>query len=441
MRAMSPFPRELAWFTGCIFSAAVAAALILLLSEGAPPVVPMVVFGLLVTLTAHLPVRLRNGVSVTPGLFVCMTAIVVFVAHGSILGAMLVCSLVHVSVFDLRRGRWGWVPFNLGLSGLAFLAAAAVLAGSQATQLRSTPLAALAVIPSALAYLGAAWALVVVSYLCEGTSSPREVLAEAITSGADFLPFALLGFLVGRLYLALGPGILVLVVMPILVAREVFRSYTEVADAQDETVQMLIRALETKDRYTAGHAERVATYAGYIGKEIGLGPRRMERLHYGALMHDIGKLVVPNHILNKPGKLTESEFAAIRVHEKVAVQMLSHVDFLRPIAHSGHSDQMRFDAEDKDHPIEPYIIMIADAYDAMTSTRSYRKALTQDQAFEELRAKAGIQFHPGCVEALIHAIEKRGEVHGAGYEEHVEFANAPVAGVGSAGLGDLLPTE
>jgi hypothetical protein len=121
--------------------------------------------------------------------------------------------------------------------------------------------------------------------------------------------------------------------------------------------------------------------------------------------------------------------------------MLSHVDFLRPIAHSGHSDQMRFDAEDRDHPVEPYIIMIADAYDAMTSTRSYRKALTQDEAFEELRNKAGIQFHPECVEALIHALEERGEVHGAGYEDHVEFENAPEAGVGSAGLGDLLPTE
>ncbi len=438
---MSPFPRELAWFTGCIFSAAVAAALILLFSEGAPPLLPVIVFGLLVTLTAHLPVQLRGGVTVSPGLLVCMTAIVVFVADGSLLGAMVVCSLVGCSVSDVRWGRWGWIPFNLGISGLAFLAAAGVLAASQASLLTSTPLAALAMLPAALAYLVAAWSLIVVSYLCEGTRRPREVIAEAISSSADFIPLALLGFLVGRLYLALGPGILVLVVVPILVGREILRSYTTVAEAQDETVQVLIRALETKDRYTAGHAERVATYAGYIGEEIGLGPRRMERLHYGALMHDIGKLVVPNHILNKPGKLTESEFAAIRVHEKVAVQMLSHVDFLRPIAHSGHSDQMRFDAEDQDHPIEPYIIMIADAYDAMTSTRSYRKALTQTEAFEELRAKAGIQFHPGCVEALIHAIEKRGEVHGAGYEEHVEFADAPVMGVGSAGLGDLLPTE
>jgi hypothetical protein len=75
----------------------------------------------------------------------------------------------------------------------------------------------------------------------------------------------------------------------------------------------------------------------------------------------------------------------------------------------------------------------------MTSTRSYRKALPQEVAFAELREKAGMQFHPACVEALIRAIEKRGEKHGAGYEVQHEFDSAPDVGVGSAGLGDLLP--
>jgi HD-GYP domain-containing protein (c-di-GMP phosphodiesterase class II) len=155
-------------------------------------------------------------------------------------------------------------------------------------------------------------------------------------------------------------------------------------------------------------------------------------------MHDIGKLVVPNQLLNKPGRLTPEEFSQVRVHEKVSVQMLSHIDFLRPIAAASHSDATRFDPDDPDHPIEPYIVMIADAYDAMTSTRAYRKALPQDVAFQELRDNAGAQFHPACVEALIHAVEKRGEQHGAGYEVHAEFEDAPVVGVGSAGLGDLL---
>ncbi len=121
--------------------------------------------------------------------------------------------------------------------------------------------------------------------------------------------------------------------------------------------------------------------------------------------------------------------------------MLSNIDFLRPIAGAGHSDNTRFDPDDLDHPIEPYIVMIADAYDAMTSTRAYRKALPQEVAFQELRDKAGVQFHPACVEALIRAIEARGEKHGDGYEVQAEFENAPEMGLGSAGLGDLLPAE
>ena len=170
-------------------------------------------------------------------------------------------------------------------------------------------------------------------------------------------------------------------------------------------------------------------------------PARMERLRFAALMHDIGKLVVPNQLLNKPGKLTEEEFARVRVHEGVSVQMLSHIDFLRPIAMHAHSDAMKFDPDNPDRPIEPYIIMVADAYDAMTSTRSYRKALPQEVAFEELRDKSGKQFHPAAAEALIRAIEKRNEVHGKGHEEDSHFEHAPEVGLGSAGLGDLLSDD
>ena len=188
--------------------------------------------------------------------------------------------------------------------------------------------------------------------------------------------------------------------------------------------------------------ERFETeYAGYIGAELDFMPARMERLRFAALMHDIGKLVVPNQLLNKPGKLTEEEFARVRIHEGVSVQMLSHIDFLRPIALHAHGDAMKFDPDNPDHPIEPYIIMVADAYDAMTSTRSYRKALPQEVAFQELRDKSGKQFHPACAEALIRAIEKRNEVHGEGHEEDSHFEDAPVVGLGSAGLGDLLSDE
>jgi HD-GYP domain-containing protein (c-di-GMP phosphodiesterase class II) len=243
------------------------------------------------------------------------------------------------------------------------------------------------------------------------------------------------------LYLSIGAAAVLMLIVPMFIAREVFASYMRIKESHEETVGMLIRALEAKDRYTSGHSERVATYARYIGEELNFMPARLERLRFAALMHDIGKLVVPNQLLNKPGRLTPEEFEKVRIHEKVSVQMLSHIDFLRPIAGSGHSDNTRFDPDDPDHPIEPYIVMIADAYDAMTSTRSYRKALSQETAFQELRDKAGIQFHPDCVDALIQAIEKRGERHGAGYEQNAQFDGAPDMGVGSAGLGDLLPSE
>jgi HD-GYP domain-containing protein (c-di-GMP phosphodiesterase class II) len=269
----------------------------------------------------------------------------------------------------------------------------------------------------------------------------REVLGELLPTALDSVPFAIMGFLLGRLYLGLGAAVLVLVIVPILIAREVFASYMSVREAHDETVQLLIRALEQKDPYTAGHAGRVAVYAGYIADELDFMPARAERLRFAALMHDIGKLVVPNHLLNKPGKLTAEEFARVRTHEAVSAEMLSHIDFLAPVALSSLSEHTVYQPDDAKHPIEPYIVMVADAYDAMTSTRSYRQALPPDVAIAELRDKAGEQFHPECAAALIRVLERMGQIHGPD-ETHVDEhwdVTPPEVGVGSAGLGDLIP--
>jgi HD-GYP domain-containing protein (c-di-GMP phosphodiesterase class II) len=168
----------------------------------------------------------------------------------------------------------------------------------------------------------------------------------------------------------------------------------------------------------------------------------MERLRYAALMHDIGKLVVPNQLLNKPGRLTEAEFERVKRHEVVSVELLHRIDFLSPIAGDTTTEAANA-AVDGTGLIEPAIIHVADAFDAMTSTRSYRRALTQDTAFEELRSGAGTQFNAGCVDALISAIEQRGEHYGAGHEtdQHDWAVAPPEAGTGSAGLGHLIPEE
>jgi HD superfamily phosphodiesterase len=269
-----------------------------------------------------------------------------------------------------------------------------------------------------------------------------KVLRQIAAFDVGAFPFALLGLGLGWVYLELGAAVVPLLVVPILIARSTFASYLELKAGQEQTIETLILALEAKDRYTAGHAQRVATFSEYVGAELAFGQRRMERLRYAALMHDIGKLVVPNQILNKPGRLTEAEFERVKRHEVVSVELLHRIDFLAPVAGDTTTEAATAAVEGTDL-IEPAIIHVADAFDAMTSTRSYRRALSQETAFAELRDGAGTQFNAQCVEALITAIERRDEHYGAGHEvdEHDWAVAPPEAGTGSAGLGHLVPEE
>jgi putative nucleotidyltransferase with HDIG domain len=263
----------------------------------------------------------------------------------------------------------------------------------------------------------------------------------------NYLAFGLLGVLVGQLYRLLGAVSLPLLIVPAVIARHAFASFSELKAAHEATVKVFIRAIEAKDRYTAGHTERVAKYALYIGQELKLSQADLEHLRYAALLHDVGKLAVPRRILNKPGRLTEDEYRIVQRHNQVCIDILTRVDFMRSMvgtASDQHAHFSRDEARERDRLVqEAHIVAVADAFDAMTSTRSYRRALTQEVAIDELRDKAGSQFNPGCVEALVKAIERRGERYGLGYEEGTEeFAvPPPVVGVGSAGLGDLAERD
>jgi hypothetical protein len=408
--------------------------------NGLPPLGPTLLFGSLMVYSEHRAVKFTEGAAVSAGFIVLLASVVAF--HGTsaaLLGPLLVGMAESIYIPHIRAHSWLLIAWNVAI-GLAMLAAAAAFDLFPSSITTHVPAALLAAIPIAVVCAGGQFVVLAPGFVMRGHSF-RRLVAEFAPRAVESVPFSVLGFFLGMLYVGIGPAAVLMIIVPMFIAREVFASYLRIRESHDETVGMLIHALEAKDRYTSGHSERVAEYARYIGEELNFMPARLERLRFAALMHDIGKLVVPNQLLNKPGRLTPAEFARVRVHEKVSVQMLSHIDFLRPIAAASHSDNTRFNPDDPDHPIEPYIVMIADAYDAMTSTRAYRKALPQNIAFQELRDKAGVQFHPACVEALIHAVEKRGERHGDGYESDSEFDDAPSAGVGSAGLGDLLDHE
>ena len=380
---------------------------------------------------------------ISGNVMVLIASLVVFRAYGFFLGPVIVGCCGALDLAQLRARAWQKVAFNASADALSLLAASFVFWALTDQPKPSSPIVLVVVTAiSAATYLLVHSPLISIPVALSCREPYFKVLRQIAAFDVGAFPFALLGLGLGWVYLELGAAVVPLLVVPILIARSTFASYLELKAGQEQTIETLILALEAKDRYTAGHAQRVANFCEYVGAELNFGQRRMERLRYAALMHDIGKLIVPNQLLNKPGRLTEAEFERVRRHEPVSVELLHRIDFLAPVA-GDTTTEAATAAVDGTGLIEPAIIHVADAFDAMTSTRSYRRALSQETAFAELRGGKGTQFNGECVDALIRAIEKRGEHYGAGHEvdEHDWAVAPPEAGTGSAGLGHLIPEE
>jgi len=406
--------------------------------------VALAVLGVLAVAATNLDVIARASIGMSGSVMIFMAAVVVFGQYSFFLGPALIGLLCGLfDVVHLRKREWDKISFNCASDALSLMGATATFLLVAAPHPIDDPfILTLAVVGGACTYLLLNAVFVSFPVAISGGEDYVRVFREVVAYNVGAFPFALLGLGLGWVYLELGAAVVPLLVVPILIARSTFASYLELKAGQEQTIETLILALEAKDPYTAGHAQRVANFCEFVGAELAFGQRRMERLRYAALMHDIGKLIVPNQILNKPGRLTEAEFERVKRHEVVSVELLHRIDFLAPVA-GDTTTEAATAAVDGTNLIEPAIIHVADAFDAMTSTRSYRRALTQETAFAELRDGAGTQFNAQCVEALIVAVERRGEHYGEGHEvdEHEWEVAPPDAGTGSAGLGHLLREE
>jgi hypothetical protein len=387
-------------------------------------------------LAENAAVLLPTNTSVSPSVMVVMAAIAALdrsSSAGLVVGAVGMGFLGGLPIAELRRRHFVSTAYNCAQYGLATGAAAAVYtafpSSGAATLLGGTL--------GTAAFAAVNVALVLPYMSLKHGRRASEVWADMRPALPNFVAFGLLGVLVGNLSAALGVLVLPLLLIPAVIARSTFNAYLRLKQAQESAIAVFVRAIEAKDAYTAGHCERVARYAAYMGEQLGYTAARLEQLRNSALMHDIGKLAVPATLLNKPGRLTPEEYAEVRRHNDVCIEILTRVDFLRsavPVASDRHAF---YDGADADPAaLDAYVVAVADAFDAMTSTRSYRKALSQDVAFSELGDKAGTQFDPRCVVALIAALEQRDERYGLGYEtDVVQFAvEPPTAGLGSAGL-------
>jgi HD-GYP domain-containing protein (c-di-GMP phosphodiesterase class II) len=185
------------------------------------------------------------------------------------------------------------------------------------------------------------------------------------------------------------------------VAAENARLFQAMGTMIVDVVIAMAMAIESRDPYTGGHVERVTAYAVMLGQTLGMDEQALTQLRLGGLLHDIGKVAVPDAILRKPGQLTDDEFNTMKTHAAVGHQIISPIPHLSPIDSVVRHHHERYDGKGypdglrgQEIPLLARVAAIADAFDAMTSDRPYRKALSLDAALQQIRANAGTQFDP-----------------------------------------------
>ncbi len=226
---------------------------------------------------------------------------------------------------------------------------------------------------------------------------------------------ASLGLVIAALWTVTGAFAALLVLVPLYVARWAMGQFAEQQKAHSDTLAALVQAVETKDLYTRGHSERVSRGARMIARQIGIRADRLEAVTFAGMLHDVGKLGVPTKVLQKDGALTEEEYAAIQLHPMRGLEIIRDIGFLNEaltgIMHhhermDGRGYPMGFAGDEI--PEFARIIAVADAFDSMTSTRSYRQARRISEAVAELRQGAWSQFDPKIVDAFVTALSRDG---------------------------------
>ena len=409
-----------AWvFIGFVVAASVAtsAGLVTAQDRFSPGVA--IAFGGLFVLSELAPIRLPHG-------FLSMSFVIAIAAMAAVGPAEAAVAAAFAALSPTLRGTSDWFArliFNgaqyILSTGLA--AVAYVLVGGPVGSLDAATfpgvLVALAV-ASAVFYLVNELLVAEVIALVSG-GRLIEVLWErrSPSRAAQNFAFAVLGVLFATLYLQMGFAGLLFIIVPIVVARRALQAAAQMDDAYEATLSALVTAIEAKDAYTRGHAERVSRLTAMIARQLGMPEPQVRALRHAALMHDVGKLIVSTAVLTKPGKLTDEEYEHMKLHPLLGCEVIEEIDWLRDgeavnaVRHHherldgrGYPDGVSGD----DVPLTARIVMVADAFDSMTSTRTYRRANTVENAMTELRRCATTQFDPLMIDALDRAIRRQG---------------------------------
>lgn len=216
-------------------------------------------------------------------------------------------------------------------------------------------------------------------------------------------------FLFGWLFVRTGPLGAAGLAIPLLGARQLYKTNRQLEQVNEELLQLMVKAIEARDPYTSGHSRRVSHYSRIIARAIGLSSKQIERVGVAALLHDVGKIhEIYAPILRKPGKLTPDEWAIMQTHPVKSAELVATVSGLKDIVGAVRSHHESWDGSGypdalagEQIPLGARIIKFADTIDAMTSDRPYRAAMTEREVRSELEKFKGIQFDPEICDRLL----------------------------------------
>jgi HD superfamily phosphohydrolase YqeK len=360
------------------------------------------------TPTALLPARLAWS----PGYAATLASVVLVGPVGAaIVGFVSAFSLRRVPLIQQRVFNGAMYALSAYAAGQVFLA----LGGTVGIPARNSfPELIGPFVGAAAAHIVANYGLVtVVLRLTSGGESGQGVLNLRLS--LPDLCYAAFGLLIAALWSVVGPFAPILVLIPLFVARWAIAQFANQQRAYEATLRVLCQAVETKDFYTRGHSERVSKGSVMIARAIGMRPERVEAIRFAGMLHDVGKLGVPTKVLQKTGNLTEEEYAAIQLHPLRGLEIIQEIGFLDEALAGIMHHHERIDGRGypmglagDEIPEFARVLAVADAFDCMTSTRSYRGARSVTDAVTELRRCSGTQFDPAFVDALVAAVERDG---------------------------------
>jgi putative nucleotidyltransferase with HDIG domain len=355
-----------------------------------------------------------------------IVALIAIVLGGPALGLIAVLGAIPVFVYKSRDMRIIRVAFN---SGQVVISAAA---GGFAYELISVPLdgafpdwvTLLAIFAAAVTHSMINHALVAGVIAISTSDRYFDTFRTIGPSLIMQVPYVGIAVLTVVVLDRASAWALVLMAVPAIIARYGLMAFEQLDRSYETLVKSFVKAIEIKDLYTRGHSERVAELSVHVATEMGVGYDERRLTRYAALLHDVGKIGVPLCIINKPGPLDDDEFAEIKKHPTIGAEILRDIDFLAPAIDIVRYHHERLDGRGYPHGVDETelagivrIVTAVDAFDAMTSTRSYRRAMSVDAAVEELRRCAGRQFDPEVVEALARCVVR------VGWEPLTEFAS------------------